>query len=38
MVELRKNWKTGVWVLVFLLVDWMVLKDIVETIFRMGHN
>jgi uncharacterized membrane protein len=38
MVELRKNWKTGVWILAFLIIDWVVLKDIVETVFRIGNN
>jgi len=38
MVELRKNWKIGMWAIAFLIVDWIVLKDIIETIFKMGNN
>jgi hypothetical protein len=38
MVELRKNWKTGAWVLAFVIIDWVVLRDIVETVLKMGHN
>ena len=38
MVELRKNWKTGVWILAFLFIDWVVLKDVLATIFKMGNN
>jgi hypothetical protein len=37
MVELRKYWRTGL-VVVVLLTDFIVLKDIVETVMKMGHN
>jgi len=38
MVELRKNWRTGVWAIAFIITDWIVLRDVVETILKMSHN
>jgi len=37
MVELRKNWKTTVLTVVFIIIDWVVLRDVVETVWKMSR-